>query len=141
MAESADREAAHLGLTDLELERRHLSELHQLAGVAGVPRFRTMRRAELVEAIRAAGVHMEEAPQPSIAALEQAPDDSYGFAIVEVDHGDEDSIPVTAQADRVTIKKIVSSEDQAERETQRLNAQASGASYFWQATRLELGPG
>jgi hypothetical protein len=93
VAESAGLEAAGLGLTDLD--RRHLSELHQLAAAAGVPRFRTLRREQLLE------------------ALGEAREQGEAYAIVK-------------------IEKLVSTREEAERETQRLNALSGGSSYFWQ---------
>ena len=42
-------------MTKAELERKHLSELHELAASAGVPRHRTLSREELVEELLVRG--------------------------------------------------------------------------------------
>ena len=64
------------------------------------------------------------------ARLEQA------YAIVRVDlHQNVQEVPEHA----VVVKKIVWSQETAEREVERLNAQrpADSVRYFWQITRLE----
>ena len=38
-------------MTKAELEKKHLAELHELAAEAGVPRYRMLKREELVEAL------------------------------------------------------------------------------------------
>ena len=40
-------------MTKAELESKHLSELHELAAAAGVPRYRMLPKAELIEALAA----------------------------------------------------------------------------------------
>jgi hypothetical protein len=45
-------------MTKAELDSKHLAELHSLAAEAGVPRYRMLRRAELIEKL------LEEKPQP-----------------------------------------------------------------------------
>lgn len=45
-------------MTRAELEPKHLAELHSLAAEAGVPRYRMLRRAELIEKL------LEEKPPP-----------------------------------------------------------------------------
>lgn len=64
MAAGADRAAARLGrltnlatVTKAELESKHLSELHALAAEAGVPGYRMLPRAELIEKL------LDEKPQ------------------------------------------------------------------------------
>ncbi|HET7122172.1 MAG TPA: Rho termination factor N-terminal domain-containing protein [Solirubrobacterales bacterium] len=42
-------------MTKAELESKHLSELHQLAAEAGVPKFRMLTRSELIEQLAEAG--------------------------------------------------------------------------------------
>jgi transcription termination factor Rho len=59
--------------TRADLERRHLADLHELARATGIPRFRTLRRQELVEAILDAqpargGWEPEEVVPPEEAA-------------------------------------------------------------------------
>jgi SnoaL-like domain/Rho termination factor, N-terminal domain len=49
-------------MTKAELESKHLAELHALAAEAGVPRYRMLRRGELVEALLAAGDKPKKAP-------------------------------------------------------------------------------
>ncbi len=50
-------------MTKAELESKHLAELHALAAEAGVPRYRMLRREELVEALLSAEGE-PEAPAP-----------------------------------------------------------------------------
>src|SRR5512147_3175604 len=45
-------------MTKAELDSKHIAELHSLAAEAGVPRYRILRRAELIEKL------LEEKPQP-----------------------------------------------------------------------------
>jgi transcription termination factor Rho len=100
---------ATAGLTPSELEGRHLADLHELARANGVPRFRTLRRRQLVDAILAAQPAGEEEPeqidrerpseggQPSeepaesrSGVLDLVPD-GYGFLRVEgLGRSDED---------------------------------------------------
>ena len=56
------------GLTVEELESKHLAELHELAAASGVPRYRVMRRAELIDALAAAS-----APPRDEAILDAEP--------------------------------------------------------------------
>lgn len=59
-----------------------------------------------------------------------------GFAIVRVDlFFDHDVAP----RDRITVKKVIASREEAEREVTRLNAlqRDKGCVYFWQATRVQ----
>jgi transcription termination factor Rho len=96
-------------VTRAELERRHLAELHELGSQLAVPRFRTLRREALIEAILAAAgadpgartAAAEETPAQTLgartAAAEEPPDealepragvldlvpDGYGFMRVE----------------------------------------------------------
>lgn len=51
-----------------ELESKHLAELHALAAEAGVPRYRMLRREELVEAL--AGENGAAASRPAEAGVE-----------------------------------------------------------------------
>jgi transcription termination factor Rho len=57
-----------------ELEARHLADLHALAAEAGVPRFRLLRREELVEElfVRGAGGEEDEPTEAPQAAPEEA---------------------------------------------------------------------
>ncbi|HXV05285.1 MAG TPA: Rho termination factor N-terminal domain-containing protein [Solirubrobacterales bacterium] len=52
-------------MTKAELESKHLAELHSLAAEVGVPRYRMLRRAELIEKL------LEEKPQPRPPAQPQ----------------------------------------------------------------------
>ena len=58
------------------------------------------------------------------------------YAIVRVDRFQDESVPVE---DRLTVKKVVWSEEEAASEVVRLNQLNSpqGAHYFYQRTRLE----
>jgi hypothetical protein len=129
VAEGINGETADLGLTDLE--HRHLSELHELAAAAGVPRFRTLRRAELAAAINAA-LQTEAAPR-------QATAQQSAFAVIRLDRGSRWT--PGPKPEQVSLEKIVLSEEEAERETERLNSGAqteqSGATYFWRAAAIE----
>lgn len=104
-----------------------------------------MSRAELAKAIAAARGAVEEVSEPSGEALEETADDAHVYAIVRLSDRDDDPWSVVPGSGRVTVEKVVGSEDEAERETERLNALAQsqeiGASYFWQLTRLESGSG
>lgn len=56
-------------MTKAELESKHLADLHALAADAGVPRYRMLRREELVEALAGGGADVvatgvAEAPRP-----------------------------------------------------------------------------
>jgi hypothetical protein len=128
VAEGADGETADLGLT--ELEHRHISELHELAAAAGVPRFRTLRRAELAEAINAA-IQSEVAPPTPPQGTAQAS----VFVVIRLDKGSRWT--PSPKPEQVNVEKIVSSESEAEQETERLNSDAqaaqTGATYFWRA--------
>jgi hypothetical protein len=121
-------------LTDLD--HRHLSELHELAAAAGVPRFRTLRRSELAAAINAALGSEVRSTEP---AIERAHEDRNLYAVVRLDRGGK-WMPAP-KPDQVVIEKIVSSEVAAEREAEQLNtlaqSQQSGASYFWRAAPLD----
>jgi transcription termination factor Rho len=63
---------ATAGLTRADLEERHLADLHELARANRVPRFRTLRRRQLVEAILDAQPPGEAEPfeEEPAAALE-----------------------------------------------------------------------
>jgi Rho termination factor-like protein len=131
VAEGADVEAADVGLKDLE--RRHLSELHELAAAAGIPRYRTLRRAQLAAAINAAlGSETTPTETPLDSQAEQ-----HVFAIIRLERGSRWT--PAPKPDQVGVEKIVSSEAEAEREAERLNAQSgqSGTTYFWRAAPLE----
>jgi transcription termination factor Rho len=52
-------------MTKAELESKHLAELQSLAAEAGIPRYRMLRRAELIERL------LEEKPQPQPRARER----------------------------------------------------------------------
>jgi hypothetical protein len=117
------------------LETRHISELHELAAAAGIPRFRTLRREELAAAINAAitaEVRTEE-------EVEGAKAERFAYAIVRLDRGSRWT--PAPKHDQVIVEKIVSSEEEAEREVQRLTALAqserSGSSYFWRSAPLQ----
>jgi SnoaL-like protein/Rho termination factor-like protein len=60
-----------------ELESKHLAELHALAAAAGVPRYRMLRREELVEALAggngAAAAPAERQAEPVAPVAEAAP--------------------------------------------------------------------
>jgi transcription termination factor Rho len=60
-------------MSKAELEVRHLADLHALAAEAGVPRFRLLRREELVEELllRGAGAEMDEADSTIAEAAEE----------------------------------------------------------------------
>jgi transcription termination factor Rho len=74
VAERPRRQAARLaGKWSLShsvqaLDRSHLADLHELARARGVPRFRTLRRQELIEAIRAAGPEEEHRPESGLSS-------------------------------------------------------------------------
>jgi transcription termination factor Rho len=81
-------------VTRSDLEGRHLAELHELASARRVPRFRTLRRAELVEAIAGGDdASAPEAPAPTEERTEERAEvrsgvldlvpDGYGFMRVE----------------------------------------------------------
>lgn len=58
------------------------------------------------------------------------------YAVVRADTFQPDDVP---QEERITVKKIVLSQENAEREVARLNALNidKGVIYFWQMTRME----
>jgi SnoaL-like domain/Rho termination factor, N-terminal domain len=61
-------------MTKAELESKHLAELHSLAAEAGVPRYRMLPRAELVEALASAkGGAKAPAPRRRQRATAPAP--------------------------------------------------------------------
>jgi hypothetical protein len=134
VAEGSDSERADLGLTT-DLEHRHISELHELAAAAGVPRFRTLRRAELAAAINAA---LESPVAPAETEAErEAPHNL--FAVIRLDRGSRWT--PGPKREQVAVEKIVSTEERAAEEAERLNALAqseqSGAMYFWREAPLE----
>jgi hypothetical protein len=132
VAEGIDVEAADLGLT--ELEQTHLSELHELAAAAGVPRFRTLRREELAAAINSA-LSAEVRTETEVEREEQ---EQHLYAIIRLARGGRWT--PAPKPDQVAVEKIVSSEQEAEREADRLNAlpeSEAGASYFWRAAPLD----
>jgi hypothetical protein len=162
LAQGIDGKAADVGLTDLE--HRHISELHELAAAAGVPRFRTLRRAELAAAINAALQADAEVPQAvetgaavpqtaetgaavqqpaeTPAAVPQPPETTAAqtlFAIIRVARGSRWT--PAPKPDQVQVERIVSTEEEAEREVERLSAlaqsQQTGATYFWRAASVE----
>ncbi|HEU4598721.1 MAG TPA: Rho termination factor N-terminal domain-containing protein [Solirubrobacterales bacterium] len=55
-------------MTKAELESKHLSELHQLAAEAGVPKFRMLTRSELIEQLSGAAGEGAAPPRESKAA-------------------------------------------------------------------------
>jgi hypothetical protein len=55
-----------------ELESKHLAELHALAANAGVPRYRMLRREELIEAL-AAGNGPPGGPEVVVTGIAEAP--------------------------------------------------------------------
>ena len=59
-------------MTKAELERKHLSELHELAASAGVPRYRVLGREELVEELLVRG---SAGPAGAVAEGEGEPKD------------------------------------------------------------------
>jgi 2-methylcitrate dehydratase PrpD len=99
VAEGAYVEAADLGLN--ELEHRHISELHELAAAAGVPRFRTLRRDELAAAINSA-LQGEVAPS-QVTAPRTA------FAVIKLERGSRWT--PGPKPDQVRVEKIVSTEE------------------------------
>ncbi len=63
------------------------------------------------------------------------------FAVLRFDFYLREDAP---EEDRVTVKEVLASQDQAEREVERLNALVhdQGVKYVWQATRyFPKGPG
>jgi len=56
-----------------ELEGKHLAELHALAAEAGVPRYRMLRREELVEAIAAGNGAGSGEPEVVVTGVAEAP--------------------------------------------------------------------
>jgi transcription termination factor Rho len=60
-------------MSKAELEARHLADLHVLAAEAGVPRFRLLRRDELIEEllVRGAGADGDEEEAPAAEAAEE----------------------------------------------------------------------
>jgi transcription termination factor Rho len=80
--------AAAPELTRAELEDRHLAELHALASAAGIPRYRTLKRRQLVDAILGEEATSTEAEQSDLPAevragvLDIVPD-GFGFLRVE----------------------------------------------------------
>jgi hypothetical protein len=135
VVEGFDCETADVGLTDLE--HRHISELHELAAAAGVPRFRTLRRSELAAAINAAlesEAPPARTPEPA-RAPERAQTEQSGFVVIRLDRGSRWT--PAPKPEQVNVEKIVSSEEEADREVERLNALAqseqTGAAYFWRS--------
>lgn len=114
-----------------DLEHRHISELHELAAAAGVPKFRTLRRAELAAAINAA-IQAEVTPRQPTAQQS-------AFVVIRLDRGSRWT--PAPKPEQVNVEKVVSSEEEAEREAQELNALAqseqNGATYFWRAAPTE----
>ena len=55
-------------MSKAELERKHLADLHALAAAAGVPRYRMLRREELVEELLVRGNGEGEDAEPDAAA-------------------------------------------------------------------------
>jgi hypothetical protein len=136
VAEGADVQAADVSLTrgcptEQPLEQRHISELHELAAAAGVPKFRTLRRAELAAAINAA---LQSEVPPRRATAQQS-----AFAVIRLERGSRWT--PSPKPEQVGVEKIVSSEEEAQRDTERLNSDAraeqSGATYFWRAVPIE----
>ena len=60
-------------MSKAELERKHLADLHALAAEAGVPRFRTLRREELVEELLVRGEGDGDTEAVPAAADEERP--------------------------------------------------------------------
>jgi DNA-binding transcriptional MocR family regulator len=56
-----------------ELERKHLAELHALAAEAGVPRYRMLRREELVEALAGKNGAASGGPEVVTTGVAEAP--------------------------------------------------------------------
>ena len=56
------------------------------------------------------------------------------FAIVRLDDFQDSEVDVR---NRVTVKRIVWDQAEAEAEVERLNAINEGVRYFWQATRVD----
>jgi DNA-binding transcriptional MocR family regulator len=56
-----------------ELERKHLAELHALAAEAGVPRYRMLRREELVEALAGKNGAASKGPEVVTTGVAEAP--------------------------------------------------------------------
>ncbi|PRQ02178.1 hypothetical protein ENSA5_26370 [Enhygromyxa salina] len=56
------------------------------------------------------------------------------FAIVRLDDFQGQEVDLR---NRVTVKRIVWSEEEAEREVERLNELHDDVRYFWQATRVD----
>ena len=55
-------------MSKAELERKHLADLHALAAAAGVPRYRMLRREELVEELLVRGNGNGEDAEPEATA-------------------------------------------------------------------------
>lgn len=64
-------------MTKAELESKHLAELHALAADAGVPRYRMLRREELIDALAgengAAAAPVPERPAEPVSPVAEAP--------------------------------------------------------------------
>lgn len=60
---------------------------------------------------------------------------SRAYAVVRLDHPDTTGVPL---ADRFTVKEVVWTEEEAEREVERLRSLNGGkrCEYFWQVARL-----
>jgi hypothetical protein len=84
-----------------------------------------LRRAELAEAINAA-IEAEVPPQQAATQLS-------AFVVIRLDKGSRWT--PGPKPEQVNVEKIVSSEEEAEREIERLNSDAqaaqTGATYFW----------
>jgi hypothetical protein len=118
-----------------ELQHRHLSELHELAAAAGVPRFRTLRRDELAAAINSA-LSAEVRTETEVVREEEAA--PLAYAIILLARGSRWT--PAPKPDQIAIEKIVSSEQDAEREVERLNSlpetERAGATYLWRSAPL-----
>ena len=69
----------------------------------------------------------------------------HAYAIIRLDRpdaGDPVGVAPPSGKDRITVKLVVRSPDEADREVDRLNAlnAGKGCEYFWQVTRLERCP-
>jgi transcription termination factor Rho len=92
-------------LTKAELEAKHLAELHELAAGSGVPRYRMLRRDELVEELLVRGSDpqpAEEAERPPRRRRRRRPEpgrDPESASEAETDAEEPDPEPEDAVAD------------------------------------------
>lgn len=85
-----------------ELTDKHLSELHAEAARLGVPKYRMLRREQLIEAIEGRGERSQEPPREAAAAAADAPEEPAAEpGQPEPEEGEAPEEPVTDELDAV----------------------------------------